>query len=159
MGGEFAQRSEWTHEGQLDWAALESHENRGVQHLVGELNRLYRTEAALHELDFSSDGFQWLEPNDHEQSVLAFLRRSRAGDALLVVSNMTPVPRQNYCVGVPHGGTWHELLNSDASTFGGSGWGNLGAVEAAPMRSHGQRHSVCLTLPPLSTLFLKAGDA
>jgi 1,4-alpha-glucan branching enzyme len=159
MGGEFAQRSEWTHEGQLDWAALDSHEHRGVQHLVGELNRIYRDEAALHELDFSSDGFHWLEPNDHEQSVLAFLRRSRSGDTVLVVSNMTPVPRQNYCVGVPHGGTWHELLNSDASAFGGSGWGNLGAVEAAPMRSHGQNQSVCLTLPPLSTLFLKAGDA
>jgi len=89
-----------------------------VQHLVGELNRLYRTEPALHELDFAHEGFQWLEPNDHEQSVVAFLRRSRAGEAVLVVCNMTPVPRQNYCVGVPHGGDWEEVLNSDATPFG-----------------------------------------
>ena len=156
MGGEFAQRREWTHEGELDWPALDSPQHRGVQHLVGELNRLYRTEPALHELDFAHEGFQWLEPNDHEQSVVAFLRRSRAGEAVLVVCNMTPVPRQNYCVGVPHGGDWEEVLNSDATPFGGSGWGNLGAVRAAPMRSHGQAQSLCLTLPPLSTLLLKA---
>lgn len=155
MGGEFGQRREWTHEGQLDWASLDSSEHRGVQHLVGELNRVYRAEPALHELDFSADGFQWLEPNDNKQSVVAFLRRSRAGDSVLVVCNLTPVPRQNYCVGVPRDGTWREILNSDASTFGGSGWGNLGAVQAAPMHSHGQKYSVCLTLPPLSTLFFK----
>ncbi|MBB3176838.1 1,4-alpha-glucan branching enzyme [Variovorax sp. Sphag1AA] len=155
MGGEFAQRREWTHEGELEWGSLQSEKHRGVQHLVGELNRLLRQEPALHELDFSSDGFQWLEPNDHEQSVVAFLRRSHSSGSVLVICNMTPVPRQNYCVGVPNDGTWAEVLNTDARVFGGSGWGNLGAVRASPMRSHGQPHSVCLTLPPLSTLFLK----
>jgi 1,4-alpha-glucan branching enzyme len=157
MGGEFAQRREWTHEGELEWWVTDMPEHRGMQHLVGELNRVYRAEAALHEIDFSPEGFEWIEPNDHALSTLAFLRRARDGDAVLVVCNLTPVPRQNYCVGVPGGGTWHEILNSDARAFGGSGWGNLGAVEAAPMRSHGRAHAVCLTLPPLSTLYLKAG--
>jgi 1,4-alpha-glucan branching enzyme len=156
MGGEFAQRREWTHEGELEWFVTEQPEHRGMQHLVGELNRLLRTEPALHELDFTPDGFEWIEPNDHSMSVVAFLRRARDGEALLVICNLTPVPRQNYCVGVPSGGTWHEILNSDARAFGGSGWGNLGEVEAAPMRSQGRQHSLCLTLPPLSTLILKA---
>ncbi|HEY2257936.1 MAG TPA: 1,4-alpha-glucan branching enzyme, partial [Variovorax sp.] len=155
MGGEFAQRREWTHEGQLDWQLTDLAEHRGMQHLVGELNRLLRSEPALHELDFSADGFEWIEPDDQALSVIAFLRRARNGERVLVVSNLTPVPRQNYCLGVPTAGTWREILNSDARTFGGSGWGNLGAVEAAPMRSHGRRHAVCLTLPPLATLFLK----
>ncbi|MGO4392124.1 1,4-alpha-glucan branching protein GlgB [Variovorax sp. M-6] len=156
MGGEFAQYREWTHEGQLEWQLAELPEHRGMQHLVGELNRVLRAEPALHELDFSAEGFEWIEPNDHVQSVIAFLRRARNGEAVLVVSNLTPVPRQNCCLGVPTGGTWREILNSDARPFGGAGWGNLGEVEAAPMRSHGHSHSLCLTLPPLSTLYLKA---
>jgi 1,4-alpha-glucan branching enzyme len=155
MGGEFAQRREWTHDGQLDWQLTEQPEHRGMQHLMGELNRVYRSEPALHELDFSADGFEWIEPDDQTLSVIAFLRRARNGERVLVVCNLTPVPRQNYCLGVPIAGTWREILNSDARVFGGSGWGNLGAVEAAPMRSHGRRHAVCLTLPPLATLFLK----
>ncbi len=155
MGGEFAQRREWTHEGQLEWFVTEYPEHHGMQKLVGELNRLLRGEPALHELDFSDEGFEWIEADDQDQSVYAFLRRARSGEAVLVVSNMTPVPRRNYCVGVPSAGTWREILNTDARVFGGSGWGNLGAVEASPMRSHGRAHSVCLTLPPLSTLFLK----
>jgi 1,4-alpha-glucan branching enzyme len=155
MGGEFAQRREWTHDGQLDWQLTEQPEHRGMQHLLGELNKVYRSEPALHELDFSADGFEWIEPDDQTLSVNAFLRRARNGERVLVVCNLTPVPRQNYCLGVPIPGTWREILNSDARVFGGSGWGNLGAVEAAPMRSHGRKHAVCLTLPPLATLFLK----
>jgi 1,4-alpha-glucan branching enzyme len=161
MGCEFAQRREWTHEGQLEWFLTENPdqpeqaEHRGMQHLVGELNRVLRGEPALHQLDFAPEGFQWLEADDSDQSVYAFLRRASDGGTVLVVSNLTPLPRQNYFIGVPTGGLWQEILNSDARAFGGSGWGNLGAVEASPMRSHGQRHSLCLTLPPLSTLYLK----
>ncbi len=155
MGGEFAQRREWTHEGELEWWAAESPEHRGVQDLLRELNRIHQTEPALHHLDFSPEGFEWIEADDREKSVVAFLRRGRDGSPVLVVCNLTPVPRQNYCIGVPSGGTWVEILNSDARAFGGSGWGNLGSVEAAPVASHGRKHSVSLTLPPLSTLFLK----
>ena len=156
MGGEFAQRREWTHDGELEWwvAGMEGHS--GVQALVRELNRVLRAEPALHQLDFSPDGFEWVQANDEAQSVYAFLRKARGGAALLVVCNLTPVPRHNYCVGVPTAGTWQELVNSDARTFGGAGWGNLGSVESAPVGAHGRPHSVCLTLPPLSTLILKA---
>ncbi|MDN8613579.1 1,4-alpha-glucan branching protein GlgB [Variovorax ginsengisoli] len=156
MGGEFAQRREWTHEGQLEWQQAELPAHRGVQHLVGELNRLYRSERALHELDASPDGFEWIEADDQSQSVIAFLRRARNGEAVLVVCNLTPVPRRNYRLGVPSGGIWRELLNSDTLAFGGAGWGNLGEVEAAPVPSHGHRQALSLTLPPLSTLYLKA---
>jgi len=155
MGGEFAQRREWAHEGQLDWELTRQPEHSGTQLLVGELNKLLRRVPALHELDFDQAGFEWIEADDESLSVYAFLRKSRSGEPILVVSNLTPVPRQNYCVGVPTSGTWREVLNTDAQSFGGSGWGNLGAVEAAPMRSHGRRFSVCLTLPPLATLYLQ----
>ncbi|MDM0112496.1 1,4-alpha-glucan branching protein GlgB [Variovorax sp. J22R133] len=155
MGGEFAQRREWTHEGELEWWVTEQPEHRGMQHLVGELNRLLREEPALHELDFSPEGFEWIEADDAPNSVIAFLRKSRSGESVLVVCNLTPVPRQNLNLGVPTGGVWREIFNSDAVAFGGSGWGNLGAVRAAPVRANGHPHSVFLTLPPLSTLFLK----
>ncbi|MDM0013300.1 1,4-alpha-glucan branching protein GlgB [Variovorax sp. J22P168] len=158
MGGEFAQRREWTHEGELDWQLTELPEHRGMQHLVGELNRVLRAEPALHELDFEAEGFEWVEADDEARSVFAFLRRSRGGESVLVLCNLTPVPRQNYFVGVPTGGSWTEILNSDALPFGGAGWGNLGVVEASPMRTHGRPHSLCLTLPPLSTVFLKSSS-
>jgi 1,4-alpha-glucan branching enzyme len=156
MGGEFAQRREWTHEGELEWWVAELPGHHGVQQLVRELNRVYRGEPALHQRDFSPEGFEWIEADDHAQSVYAFLRKDADGRPLLVVCNLTPVPRQNYVLGVPQGGTWHEILNSDARAFGGAGWGNLGTVDAAPVGSHGRKHSLSLTLPPLSTLFLKA---
>ena len=158
MGGEFAQRREWTHDGELEWgsAALQGH--AGVQGFVRELNRVYRAQPALYELDFSSDGFEWIEADDADASVFAFLRKPRAdatAPMVLVVSNMTPTPRTNYLLGVPSGGFWREILNSDAIEFQGAGWGNLGGVEAAPLRSHGRLQSVCLTLPPLSTLIFE----
>ena len=158
MGDEFAQRREWTHEGELEWwaTALEGH--RGVQRLVRELNRVYRAQPALHQLDFSPEGFEWVAADDADASVIAFLRkpRDRARAAtLLVVCNLTPLPRSNYLLGVPAAGLWREIINSDAAQFDGSGWGNLGGVEAAPVRSHGRPHSVCLSLPPLSTLILE----
>ncbi len=157
MGGEFAQRREWTHDGELEWWVTGLKGHAGVQRFVRELNRVYRAQPALYQLDFSSDGFEWIQADDAESSVVAFLRKPRVGAApvLLIVSNMTPLPRSNYLVGVPAAGIWREVLNSDAVEFDGAGWGNMGDVESAPVRSHGRPHSVCLTLPPLSTLMLE----
>ncbi|MDR6856912.1 1,4-alpha-glucan branching protein GlgB [Variovorax guangxiensis] len=155
MGGEFGQRREWTHDGELEWwvAALEGH--AGLQRYVAQLNHVYRATPALYELDFSAAGFEWVAADDAERSVFAFLRKPREGAPVLIVSNMTPVPRTNYLLGVPRAGFWRERLNSDASEFGGAGWGNFGGVEASPVRAHGRMHSLCLTLPPLSTLILE----
>jgi len=160
MGAEFGQRREWTHDGELEWwvAALEGHV--GLQRFVAQLNRVYRSTPALYQLDFSAAGFEWVVADDARHSVFAFLRKPRSEDGregppVLVVSNMTPLPRTNYLLGVPLPGFWRELINSDAREFGGAGWGNLGGVEAAPVPSHGRTHSLCLTLPPLSTLILE----
>jgi 1,4-alpha-glucan branching enzyme len=163
MGGEFGQRREWTHDGELEWWVTEQTGHGGLQRLVAQLNRVYREAPALHQLDFSAAGFEWITADDEEKSVFAFLRKSADGSPpLLVVCNMTPVPRTNYVLGVPGGidgamggGFWREVVNTDAAEFGGAGWGNLGGVEAAPVRSHGRMHSVSLTLPPLSTLILE----
>ena len=123
---------------------------------MAELNRVYRDAPALYQQDFSPAGFEWIAADDAEHSVFAFLRKPRdGGPPLLVVSNMTPVPRTNYQLGVPLGGLWCERINTDAVEFGGSGWGNLGGIEAAPVRAHGRMHSLSLTLPPLSTLILE----
>ncbi|HVE49995.1 MAG TPA: 1,4-alpha-glucan branching protein GlgB [Casimicrobiaceae bacterium] len=154
MGGEFGQRHEWTHEGELDWSAAAHPAHAGVARWVGDLNALLHDEPALHEIDFEPHGFQWIDCNDDQASVLAFLRRSRDGRAIVVVCNFTPVPRMNRVVGVPFGGRWREALNSDAAVYGGSGIGNLGGVVAAPVPAHGHYHSLSLTLPPLSALFL-----
>jgi 1,4-alpha-glucan branching enzyme len=156
MGGEFGQRREWTHDGELEWwvCGLEGHS--GLQRLVAQLNRVYRASPALYQQDFSPAGFEWIAADEADTSVFAFLRKARDGaPPLLVVSNMTPVPRTNYLLGVPLGGVWREILNTDAVEFGGSGWGNLGGVESAPVRSHGRMQAVNLTLPPLSTLILE----
>jgi 1,4-alpha-glucan branching enzyme len=154
MGGEFAQRREWTHEAALEWWVLERAEHAGVQRWVADLNRLYRRLPALHEVDFDAAGFEWVDRHDADASVVSFLRRSRRGDPVLVVCNFTPVPRQNYAVGVPAGGRWREILNSDSVHYGGSGMGNLGVVEAAPVGAQGRFQSLALTLPPLATLLL-----
>jgi 1,4-alpha-glucan branching enzyme len=157
MGGEFGQRREWAHESSLEWHVLgvdERHE--GVQRWVADLNRTLRKEAALHALDFSNDGFRWVQRGDWEQSVLSFLREGGEGvPPVLVVCNFTPIPRHNYRTGVPHGGYWRELLNSDAPIYGGSGIGNYGGAEATPMPYEQYSHSLSITLPPLSVLFFK----
>jgi len=155
MGGEFGQRREWTHEGALEWWVLQYPEHAGVQRWVADLNKLYREEPALHQVDFDAAGFEWIDCHDAEKSVLSFLRRPRAGPPVLAVCNFTPVPRENYIIGVPQSGYWRELLNSDAMHYGGSGIGNLGGAEAAPAPAHGRFHSLSLTLPPLSAIFLK----
>ncbi len=157
MGGEFGQRREWAHEGALEWWVLQFREHAGVQRWVRDLNTFVRGEPALHQLDFDQRGFEWVDCHDADASVISFLRRPRAGPPVLVVCNFTPVPRTNYTVGVPEGGYWRELLNSDAPLYGGSGIGNFGGVEAAPVAAQGRFHSVVLTLPPLATVFLKPG--
>jgi 1,4-alpha-glucan branching enzyme len=151
MGGEFGQRREWTHEASLEWHVVEQHaEHRGVQKWVADLNSLYRKEASLHRKDFSQDGFRWVRRGDWEQSVLGFLRED-----ILVLLNFTPVPRHGYRIGVPRGGRWVELLNSDAPAYGGAGNGNFGGVQAEDIACDGHSHSLSLTLPPLGALFLK----
>jgi 1,4-alpha-glucan branching enzyme len=157
MGGELAQRQEWSHERSLDWHLLKLAPHAGVQAWVRDLNRLLGAEPALHAKDFDPATFEWIDANDAEASVVAFLRRAEPTDAqLLVVCNFTPIPRQAYRVGVPRAGTWQEVLNSDASIYGGAGWGNLGAVETAPISVHGRPHALALTLPPLSAIFLRS---
>ena len=159
MGGEIAQRSEWTHDQGLEWELLDLPLHAGMQRWVADLNRFYRAHAALHEVDFDPAGFEWIDCNDSEASVVSLLRKGRGeNDIVLIVCNFTPVVRHNYLIGTPRGGVWNERLNSDAKIYGGSGVGNLGEVEAAPVSCHGRRYSLALTLPPLSVLFLGQGS-
>jgi 1,4-alpha-glucan branching enzyme len=159
MGGEFGQWDEWAHDRSLDWHLLDTPLHGGLNRWVRDLSRLYRNEPAMHESDFSPDGFQWIDCNDSVHSTISLVRRQRQGGAEIVgVFNFTPVPRQNYRVGVPQGGIWKELLNSDARDYGGSGQGNLGNLEASPMPFHGLAQSLNLTLPPLAAVFFKAGE-
>ncbi len=155
MGGEFAQEREWNHETELDWHLLEDPRHRGVQRWVRDLNHAYRAFSALHQLDCEPEGFAWIEPEDCERSVLVFLRKDRRDDLVLVACNFTPVPRPHYRVGVPRPGFWREILNSDAEVYGGSGWGNLGGVQAEAIPAHGRPYSLDLTLPPLGVVFLR----
>ncbi len=156
MGSEIAQWREWTHEDSVEWHALQDRFHAGVKDWMRDLNRVYRQEKALHEVDFENAGFEWVDCNDWEESIICFIRKSRNGDEqILVACNFTPIPRPNYRVGVPHGGYWTEVLNSDADTYGGSGTGNMGGLEATPVPSHGRYYSLNLTLPPLGVVFLR----
>ncbi len=156
MGGEIGQWREWSHEASLDWHLLEQDSHRALQRWVRDLNTCYRGEPALHQLDFDPAGFAWIDCNDDEQSTLTFLRRSRTpGDSIVVACNLTPVPRRNFRIGVPNGGFWKEILNSDATLYGGSGQGNLGGVDAAPVSWHGHPQSLNVTLPPLAVVMFK----
>jgi len=156
MGNEIGQRSEWAHDGSIDWNTLGSHWHESLQRWVEDMNRTYRQSPALFQMDFAKDGFEWVDASDSEQNVISFLRKGRnPSDAILVVCNFTPVPRYNYAVGVPSGGRWLEVLNSDATLYGGSGQGNMGGAEAAPVPAHGRMHSLSLTLPPLSVLYFR----
>jgi 1,4-alpha-glucan branching enzyme len=157
MGAELAQQREWNHETSLDWHLLDDPAHAGVCHWLEDLNRLYREERALHELDASPDGFEWIDANDALNSVLSFLRKgTEPKDIMLVVLNFTPIPRESYRVGVPHGGVWTEALNSDAVRYHGGGKGNPGGAEASEIPLHGRPCSLTLTLPPLGAVFLKA---
>jgi len=158
MGGEFAQEREWSHDRELDWRLLEDAAHRGVQRLVRDLNHLYLQERALHEYDAHPAGFRWVVSDDSTNSVFAYLRFG-AGDAppVLAVCNMTPVPRPDYRIGVPQGGFWREVLNSDSEHYGGSGMGNGGGAQAEPVAAHGEEQSLSLLLPPLATVLFRAG--
>jgi 1,4-alpha-glucan branching enzyme len=155
MGGEFGQRREWTHDGELEWWVNERPEHAGVRRWVRDLNRVYRAEGALHQVDFAADGFEWIDADNAQMSVTAFLRKSPPAPPVLVVTNFTPVPRSNVLLGIPRRGLWREVLNSDAREYGGSGWGNLGAVESAPVAAHGRLDALNLSLPPLATIMLR----
>jgi 1,4-alpha-glucan branching enzyme len=154
MGGEFGQRREWNHEASLEWHVLQYPLHEGVQRWVRDLNRFYRTTPALYELDFSDAGFQWVDCDEADLSVISFLRLGSSGAPVLIACNFTPVPRANYRIGVPRGGRWRERLNSDAADYGGSGQGNLGAVDATQQGSHGRRYSLKVRLPPLAVVVL-----
>jgi 1,4-alpha-glucan branching enzyme len=169
MGAEIAQWREWNHDEPLDWHLLEYPLHSGLQQWVRDLNHFYRGERALHETDFSSAGFEWLDADDAHNSVLSYVRRCAGGAGgeareVIVVCNFTPLARQNYRVGVPQAGFWQEVLNSDSRVYGGSDAGNLGGVQSVPVPFHGRPHSLNLTLPPLGVLVLSpvtppAGDA
>jgi 1,4-alpha-glucan branching enzyme len=159
MGGEFGQRREWNHDDALDWGVLLDADHAGLQRWVEDLNRFYCSEPALYEQDFDGAGFEWIDAQDSEASVLSYLRKARDGSSVLVVANFTPVPRDNYLVGVPQGGYWAERLNSDATLYGGSGVGNRGGAHSAPVAAHGRYHALNLTLPPLGVLVFKLDGA
>ena len=157
MGSEIAQEREWNHDAEIDWPLLGDPAHAGVQRLVRDLNRLYGAEPALHVRDARADGFRWLVGDDRANSVFAFLRLADEGGApVLVVCNMTPVPRHGYSIGVPNAGRWREIANTDSRFYGGSDLGNDGEVHTLEQPAHGQPHSVQLMLPPLATVILRA---
>jgi 1,4-alpha-glucan branching enzyme len=155
MGGELAQTTEWNAAGALPWVLLDDPGHRGVATLLGDLNRVYRERPALHRLDFDAAGFEWVDCHDRDRSVLSFLRRDDAGGVVLVVANFTPVPRADYRIGVPRGGTWREILNTDSARYAGSNLGNLAEVRATAQPAHGHAHSLPLLMPPLAAILLE----
>ena len=156
MGGEFAQGREWNHDASLDWHQLADERHAGVQRLVRDLNRLYRSHPALHTQDFTGEGFEWISHDDARRSLLAFVRHGRGGEQMLVVCNFAPVVHRGLRLGVPHGGRWVERLNTDSRHYGGSDVGTpLGECSAEAVTSHGRAHSVLLDVPPLATVFLE----
>ncbi len=156
MGNEFAQWREWDHDHSLDWHLLEWNDHKGVQRLVGDLNRIYKTDPALHQVDFNWQGFEWLVLHDWENSLLAFLRRANdPNDAMVVICNFTPVPRYGYRIGVPQSGFYREVINTDSEVYGGSNIGNQGGVWAQHQGFGGHPYYIDVTIPPLGTLYLK----
>jgi len=157
MGGEIAQWHEWNHDRAIEWGLLDSPAHLGVQRLVRDLNHVYAREPALHAKDCEPGGFAWIVGDDRDNSVFAYERSAPGHASVVAVCNMTPVPRREYRIGVPHGGVWRELLNTDAGVYGGSNVGNGGVVHTDDISSHGRPASLCLTLPPLATLILRHG--
>ncbi len=156
MGDEFGQWSEWQHEGSLDWALLNFAPHAGLRLLVGDLNRLYRTEPALQTAENSAASFEWIDVHDAEKNVLSFLRNGHSAEEVIaIICNFSPVPRGSYRIGVPRKGFWKELLNSDANVYGGTGKGNFGGVETVPIPLHGRNYSITIDLPPLASVFFR----
>jgi 1,4-alpha-glucan branching enzyme len=157
MGSEFGSWREWAHDASLEWDVLRYPLHAGVNRWVRDLNALYRNEPPLHGQDFSHEGFEWIDCHDWEGSTISFIRKAaHSDDLILVACNFTPVPRHRYRIGVPRGGEWTEVLNSDSVEYGGSGVGNMGKVVAEETSSHGRPFSVSLTIPPLGAIFLKS---
>lgn len=156
MGGEFGQWDEWDHNRSLDWHLTHFDRHGGLLRWISDLNRFYRREPALHQRDFDPVGFEWVDCSDSQQSVISLLRKGKEpDDQVLAVCNFTPIPRNNYQIGVPTGGVWTEALNSDSVHYGGSGQGNLGGVLAYPISVHGRSYGLTLTIPPLAVVFFK----
>jgi len=155
QGCEFAHGSEWDFDAAMGWELLERPQHQGVRQIVSDLNRLYREEPALHELDFENAGFEWIDCHDSSQSVLSYLRKDQSGEqTVAAVFNFTPVPRTNYRIGVPKAGFYREAINSDAELYGGSNVGNQGGVAAEPVSWMGRPYSIPIALPPLAGLVL-----
>jgi 1,4-alpha-glucan branching enzyme len=154
MGGEIAQSAEWNHDQSIDWHLLEYAPHQGVQALIRDLNALYRKTPALHEVDFTSNGFEWIDLDDRENSVFSWLRRDASGGFVVCVVNMTPVVREGYRIGVPEAGRYRVVLDSDDARYGGSGTG-AGVVDSTDQPHHGRPCSIEMSLPPLATLILE----
>jgi 1,4-alpha-glucan branching enzyme len=156
MGGEFGQWNEWNHDTSLDWHLLNHAEHAGIARWAADVNKFYRDEPAMHELDCDPNGFQWVDANDADNSIISFLRHGKSNDDwVLVLCNFTPVPRHDYRVGVPVGGWWNEVLNSDGGDYGGSGLGNHGGREAWWTPSHGRPFTLSVAVPPLAMVVFK----
>lgn len=156
MGGEFAQWSEWAHDGALEWALLDRAPHRSVRLLIGDLNWLYRSEPALHTQEHTPESFSWIDASNAEQNILIFRRCAVVPEKdVIVVCNLSPVPRSNYGIGVPHKGFWREILNTDSRAYGGSGQGNVGGVESLPVAMHGFFQSITIQVPPLAVIYLR----
>jgi 1,4-alpha-glucan branching enzyme len=158
MGSELAQEAEWSYERSLDWHLLENPDHAGIQSLVRDLNRIYREEPALWEIDSDPSGFWWLEPNDADSNVLAFARASKPdanGDRRMIVfaANLSPIPRTGYRLGLPRACRWKETLNTDSTFYGGSDVGNMGGLDPEPIPWHNQPVSALVTLPPLAAVW------
>ncbi|QHT68877.1 1,4-alpha-glucan branching protein GlgB [Rhodocytophaga rosea] len=156
MGGEFGQTTEWAHEKSLDWHLMQYAPHQGMKSLMSALNTIYKEEGALYEYNFEESGFEWIDINDSENSVICWLRKGKAEkDQIVVIANFTPVPRENYRVGVPKKGFYAQILNTDAEIFGGSGIGNLPVAESLPAPAHGRENSIAVNLPPLGIMYFK----
>lgn len=159
MGSEFAQVAEWSHDHSIEWHLLQYASHQGMQKWLKDLNHFYRSQPALYERDFTSDGFEWIDLSDYQNSIISFIRKSADNkDKIIIVCNFTPMTWNNYRIGVPYGGYWKEILNSDAAIYGGSNQGNGGGKEADHQSDHGRPFSLSLTIPPLGILFFKKQD-
>ncbi len=158
MGNEFAQGQEWNDDGELDWYLLDRPQHQGVHLLICELNRIYKELPALHAIEFEHEGFEWIDCHDAAQSVLSYIRRGPGGEFVVVILNFTPVPRENYRIGLPVAGRYRELFNSDSEYYGGANIGNTGEITTEPTPWMGHNHSLTLILPPLGTLILQLAE-
>jgi 1,4-alpha-glucan branching enzyme len=160
MGAEFGQVREWSHDRSLDWHLLDDPLHGGLQAFMRDLNQAYASEPALHQCDFDPAGFQWIDCNDSDNSVVSLIRRAtNHEDFVIAIFNFTPVPRHGYVIGVPPAGSYDEVINSDAGAYGGSNLGNDGTVIPEPIAAHGYGQSLRMTLPPLAFLLLKPSGA